>query len=547
MKKLVLWTVLILVSQGAFAQTVAEIQKMMSDENISGARKMARELIQKEPSNGDGYYYLGETFYFDEAQDSAAFWYNKGLALAPESPAPHVGVGKIALDKGLTQDAEKSFGRALRFVKKKPAEAYALIGSAYLTCQKPNVDKALENFTLARDNDTKNPRYFMLLGDALVSADKIGEAQTNYTFASEKDKDNPEILMKIARTYLKSGIPDVGQKNLEDIIAKFPSYSPAYKDLYEIYFSKQLYTKGTPLLTKYVELVGNDIDARARLVRFLTGFAKDFDRALTEAKIVLQQDPNRGEMYRWIAWAAYEKGAKLSKEEGMPLFKESFEASKMFFEKEPNRKKYSSDYEYYAKAAAKIGEVDIAAQNYMKIVEMDSTRTEVYDVVGKTYYDSKNYQKALDTYSEKIQKVTPTNQDFFYIGNCQMQLKNYALADSAYKKVNELNPTYAAGWYTRARINVNLDSENEKKSMAKPYFEKFIELVEPTLDKADQRTKSNVIAAYAYLGEYFAKFVDPADYPKSLQYFEKIAALDPANASVQETINNIKAAMGNKN
>lgn len=532
MKKLVLWSVFILVSQGAFAQTVAEIQKMMSDENISGARKMARELIQKEPTNGDGYYYLGETFYFDEAQDSAAFWYNKGLALAPDAPAPHVGVGKIALDKGLGQDAEKSFGRALRFVKKKPAEAYALIGSAYLTSQKPNIDKALENFTLARDNDTKNPRYFMLLGDAQVAADKIGEAQTNYTFASEKDKQNPEILMKIARTYLKSGIPDVAQKNLEEIIAKFPNYSPAYKDLYEIYFNNKLYSKGTPLLSKYVELVGTDIDARARLVRFLTALAKDYDRAITEAKTVLQQDPARGEMYRYLAWAYYEKGS----------FQESFNASKMFFEKEVNRKKYTSDYEYYAKAAAKLGEKDAAAMNYMKVVEMDSSRTEVYDMIGRMYYDGKDYAKAIDFYNRKIQKVAPTNQDYFFIGNSHMVMKNYALADSAYRKVNELNPTYAAGWYTRARINVALDTA-AKKSMAKPFYEKYLELTEPTLEKADQRTKTNVIAAYAYLGEYYVNHIETPDLPKALTYFEKMLVLDPTNADIQTTIKNIKDAI----
>lgn len=544
MKKLVLWSVFILVSQGVFAQTAAEIQKMISDENISGARKMARELIKKEPTNGDGYYYLGETFYFDEAQDSAAYWYNRGLALAPESPAPHIGVGKIALDKGLAQDAEKSFGRALRFVKKKPAEAYALIGSAYLTSQKPNFNKALENFTLARDNDTKNPRYFMLLGDALVAADKIGEAQTNYTFASEKDKENPEILMKIARTYLKSGIQDVGQKNLEDIIAKFPSYAPAYKDLYEIYFSKQLYTKGTPLLSKYVELVGDDIDARARLVRFLIALAKDYDRGAQEAKTVLQQNATRWEMYRWLAWSLYEKGAKITNEaEAMPLFQESLAASKTFFEKEPNRTKFPSDYEYFAKAAAKVGEMDVAAQNYLKVVELDSTRIEVYDLIGRMYYSAKEYQKALDAYTTKIQKVTPNSQDFFFIGNSQMLLKNYALADSAYKKVNELNPNYAAGWYTRARINVYLESEAEKKGLAKPYYEKFLELSEPELEKADQRAKSNVMTAYAYLGEYYAKYQEPADYAKALQYFEKILALDPENENVKITIENIKAAM----
>ena len=45
----------------------------------------------------------------------------------------------------------------------------------------------------------------------------------------------------------------------------------------------------------------------------------------------------------------------------------------------------------------------------------------------------------------------------------------------------------------------------------------------------------------------FALMIEPADYPKALSFFEKIAVLDPANASVQETITNIKKAMEGKN
>lgn len=533
MKKLVLWSVLFVVSQGAFAQSVAEIQKMMSDENISGARKMAKELIAKEPNNGDGYYYLGETFYFDEAQDSAAFWYNKGLALAPESPAPHIGVGKIALDKGLAQDAEKSFGRALRFVKKKPAEAYALIGSAYLTSQKPNIDKALENFTLARDNDTKNPRYFMLLGDAQAAADKIGEAQTNYTFASEKDKENPEILMKIARTYLKSGIKDVGQKNLEDIIAKFPNYSPAYKDLYEIYFQNKQYSKGTPLLSKYVELAGKDIDARARLVRYLVGIVSDYDRGITEANTVLQQDPTRGEMYRYLAWAQVQKGQ----------FEEALKNSKLFFEKEPNRRKFAIDYENYAKAAAKLKEYDVAAENYMKVLELDSTRTkDVYDLIAKMYYaEAKDYPKAAKAYYAKIAKVPPTNQDWWFIGNSEYQQKNFVLADTAFRKVNEIAPDYSAAWLMRARTNKQLDTAKTKPTLAKPYYEKFISLTESNVDTDFK--KRSMIESYNYLAEHAANTVN--DYTAAAGFFDKILAIDPTNADAIENKKRLEEAVKN--
>ena len=116
------------------------------------------------------------------------------------------------------------------------------------------------------------------------------------------------------------------------------------------------------------------------------------------------------------------------------------------------------------------------------------------------------------------------------------------MADSAYRKVNELNPTYAVGWYTRARINVALDTA-AKKSMAKPFYEKFLELSEPTIEKAEQRTKTNMITAYAYLGEYYVNHIETPDLPKALTYFEKMLALDPANADIQTTIKNIKDAI----
>ena len=79
--------------------------------------------------------------------------------------------------------------------------------------------------------------------------------------------------------------------------------------------------------------------------------------------------------------------------------------------------------------------------------------------------------------------------------------------------------------------------------MAKPFYEKYLELTEPTLEKADQRTKTNVIAAYAYLGEYYVNHIETLDLPKALTYFEKMLVLDPTNADIQTTIKNIKDAI----
>jgi tetratricopeptide (TPR) repeat protein len=498
----------------------------MAEENYAAARKLAREWVQKSPSDGDAYYYLGETFYFDEKIDSAAYYYNRGSNANAESAAPQVGLGKLLLDKGQISDAEKAFGRALRVSKKSPAATYALIGQAYLSSQRPDSEKALANFTSARDNDTKNPRYFMLLGDAQMAADKVGDALTNYEFAGNKDAQNPEIQMKIARAYLRNGIKDIGQQKLEEVISRFPNYPPAYKDLYELYFSGQMYSKGTPLLAKYVSLVGNDIDARSRLARFLVGFAKDYDNGLKEAQIVLSQDPQRTEMYRWLARSFFERGQ----------FKEAYDASKTFLDKGGSDRIFSSDYEYLAKAAAKVNEIDIAVSSYHKVMEMDSSRKEAtLKELARMLFQTRRYADAQEVYQSLADLGKANSQDYFFLGQCYAQQKNYVMADSVFKKYTELNPGVYNGWQMRARMNNAMERDPGKLQRSKPYYEKIIEILSAdpkNLDLTVVNDKVNVNRnvlkeAYNYLTSYYTNVLQ--DYQQALGFLEKFLVLEPAN------------------
>lgn len=179
-----------------------------------------------------------------------------------------------------------------------------------------------------------------------------------------------------------------------------------------------------------------------------------------------------------------------------------------------------------AQEAAKSGEHKLAMLCYKKVFDLDTIRTDIFDTIAKMYYDAKSYTQAFDAYLEKIQMVKPAERDYFYMGNCQMQLKNFQMADSMYAKVNELNPTFATGWYTRARINVALDMDNERKTRAKPFYQKYLELVEPTFNKEDVATKRNVLTAYAYLVEYYMASGGSQDLERAREYGKKIEGLD---------------------
>lgn len=529
MNKLILGFILLVTVQYLPAQTLKEGISQFENDNVAGARKVFFSLLKQDAKNAGALFYLGEIFYLDDNLDSAGFYWNKVNAASPESYFAHIANGTLALEQNKTGEAEKAFAKARKSVKEKDLpEVLGLIGNAYLSGRYPNYSKAEASYREARDLDTKNPRYFVGYGDALLANDKVGEALSSYELASNKDKDNPEILMKIARAYYKNGVGDVAIEQLESGIQRFPNYAPAYKELYQLYFAKGQYSKVTPLLEKYVALVGDDVEQRARLVKFLCFQAKDYKKAIEEANIVLQQQPDNYTMYRWLAWANFEEGN----------FQPAFDASKQFFELVGNRPVYASDHEYYAKAAAKLNNPQVAIDNFKAVVALDSTRTDVYEMIAKALYDGKKWPEAEVAYLDKITKGKPTNQDYYYLGMSRYQQNKNIEADSAFARLTEIQPTYATGWLMRARSNNRLDPDR-KTFQAKPFYEKYLELVGTDMEKV----KKQVVEANNYIGYFFSQ---NNDLTASIVWYEKSIALDPANEEAKNALEQLKAATGGK-
>lgn len=530
MKKLFLGLLVAFSAQIVIAQTpLKDGIAQLEQENIKAAKNTFQSILKQDPKNPGALFYLAEIYFLDENIDSANLLYAKVLESNPDSYFAHIGNGKIQLDKNKQVEADKAFSKAKKSAKGKDLpEVLALVGKAYLNSRNPNYDKAVSNFLEARDLDPKNPKGFVNYGDALLAQGKVGDALSNYELASNKDKDNPEILMKIAKAYSKNGIADIAIENLEKGIAKFPNYAPAYKELYTLYFEKGQYSKVTPLLEKYVSLVGDDDEQRARLVKFLTFQAKDYKKAVSEAHIVLERKPDNYVMYRWLAWAHYELGE----------FQESFDASQKFFQMVGTRPVYSSDYEYYAKAASKLKNTDLAIENFKKVAELDTTRTDVIDLIAKSLFEGKKWEEAEKAFSEKIAKGSANSQDYYYLGMSQYQLDKNVEADSAFAKLTEIQPTYATAWLYRAKANNRIDPDR-KTFQAKPFYEKYIELASVDVEK----NKKQLVEAYNYIG-YYASQND--DLPGAKAWYEKSVALDPTNEEAIGALQQIKEVMGGK-
>ncbi len=509
------------------SQSLADGLKHLENENYQAALEIFQKLGNANPKNAEVCYYIGEVYYALEDYPKAKEAYSKGLVRQSKSYHNLIGIAKLALDNGDVKNAEKNINTALKG-NGKNAAAQALVGTTYLYSKNPNVDKALFHLIKARDLNPKQAKYWIYLGDAYLKKGDNGNAMTSYETAVEKDRNDPETYVKMSRIWAASKQLPLAIEKLESAIELAPDYALAYKELYELLIRNRNYDKVIPILQKYVQLSGTDVDAKVRLVKFLCYQAKDYEKAVEEGTKLLATNPEQYTLHRWLAWSYFELGK----------YQESVAASSKLFEElasDKSRKAYPSDYEYYAKAAAKIGDWETAESNYKKLMDLNPEKqSDICAMLAKAYFDGKQYPKSISWYYKKSESAPLNSTELYYLGLAQYYSDQFASADSAFAKINEMTPSYAQGWLMRARVNNNIDPER-KLFLAKPYYEKYIEIASSDFEK----NKKNLIEAYEYIAYYY---VANDDKIKAKSYYEMILSLDPANGQAASAIDVINKA-----
>ncbi len=530
MKKIKLIIVLFLaIIMSTQSQSIKDGIALLENENYGAAMTNFTQLAAKEPTNAEAIYYIGETYYKMEDFDKAKTKFDEGFLLNNRSYQNQIGLGKIFLDKGNIKESDKAFGLALRITKSKDPKAYAMIGTSYLESKKPNVDKAVENLTKARDLETKNPKWFILLGDAYLAKKDAGNAMTNYEFAESKDKTNAEVYLKQARIWAQSNLGDKAINRLEECIKIAPNYAIAYKDLIELYAQKRDYAKVTKLLEKYVTLAGTDLDAKERLIKFLTYQAKDYDRVIVDANALLKTNPQMTKLYRWLAWSHYENALLAKTDSAKTIgFTNAYDNSKkLMAAMKPNGKLFDFDYIYMAKAAGNLGKYDEAEKALTDLALVDSSKVcTAFDELAKAYYKNNKFAEAYNAYGKKIKNCPnyETN-DIYYQGFSAFKAKMYTQCDSVFTKYIEKVPKVYDGYYWRAKALNELDDPNNLSYKAKPMYEKVIEVVGTGVT---DRNKRGLTDAFIYMAYFYA---GSNDFANGIAYCDKALALDAQNTT----------------
>jgi Tfp pilus assembly protein PilF len=541
------------------AQTaIDQAKSFITNENYGAADSVLKLYLptEKDPlKQAEAYYWMGESLYrslaveknmqpsFDKAKEQ----FNKGIAIAKNSPHCLVGMGKLLLDAKNQKEALKTFDSAIKESRKKPfkegtPEIFMLVGDAFLNGVNKNPEQAVAYYTRARDIEPSNAKTWIKLGDGSLAKNDAGTAMSAYESATSKDKNNAELNLKRAKIWKRASKFDLAQKELEDGLKIDPKYALIYKDLIELYMDTKQFNKVLPALEKYIPLAGNDFGARRRLVTFLTYQARDYDRATVEAEKLLKDDPTQTTMYRWIAWAKCAKAdtlvarsadKKVLGDDAKMLYKESREASKKLFEVVPADRLVYYDYEFPAKSSLKMGELEEATKYYKLVMVNDSSKTcDIYTNLIEANYDAKKIKDGIALLEEKEAKCTVTNKNreyyyaMYYANNAKLYEKSIKYAD----KYIEAFPALVDGYYWKAQSLDELDDDNAPTFKAKEAYEKSAATYEA---KPDDRSKKMVATAYNYMAYYYGK---QQDLVKAKEFYQKTIGVDPTNKIATQTL-----------
>jgi len=548
-------TGLALMGSSVFAQSLADAKKAIDAEQFVKAKAMLKNLTTTQPTNAEAFFQLGWVYLEQEYVDSAKAVFNKGVAADPKSPLNYVGLGVAAHLNNDDAGANASFKQAIDLTKKKDSEPYLYIGRGYLLgaedgkLSAQNANAAIDALTKGKAANEKSPEIFIELGNAYRSQFNSTKAYENYSEALRLDPKSVTANTAIGVLWKYADSFESAEAAFKKATTDDPNFGPAYREWAETE-NREASNRGKNASEKiasavahyktFMNLTDQSEETLLHYADFLVRAGKWAEVREVGAKLIASPNVN-ARIYRYLGYAALENKDPKAAAEYM---------NKWVSKAEPKRI-IPRDFLYHGRAQIAAGQdTSKAIETLTKAVQLDSTFADVYKEIGNINYGRGRYLAAGDNFDRFVHKSKQLNlADYIWLGRSYYygfvveQGKKMkadpsfkpdsgllAKADSAYSFVLKKSASpYAPALLMRARIAEMHDTDaNNRKGLAKPFYEGFIAVQEPKMASLTVNDKKDLTEAYDYLGGYYA--YKEKDDIKATEYFNKAKALDPTDA-----------------
>ncbi|MDR1632439.1 MAG: tetratricopeptide repeat protein [Dysgonamonadaceae bacterium] len=552
-KMLLLATVLLVSAANSFAGSNEKGIEYYRAE-LYGAAKIyfMQQKNLSATEQAEAYYYLGQTYYKLNQVDSAQYFYKKAVEADPEYPFGYVGLGKLDV-KNNPKAAEDLFKKAFGLAKK-DASVPTEVAEIYIA--EGNKIKAGEALERARKANKKYSGIFVAEGDALKKEGKVGEACSLYENAVLFDKNNKTAYLRLAQIY-KGINSDLALQYLNQVMEIDPSYIPAYAEIGDINYDKGRYKAALEAYEKFIAVPGMPLTQHEKYA-FALYFDEQYDKSQEEVKYVLSQDPDNSVMYRIEAYNNYKN----------KNFELGLEQMDKFIRNTPEEKHIYYDYVTLGDLQIEMKQPELAIESYKKALELDSTKTIIYDKLTIAAEKAKNFPLSVEYY-EKSFTINPdiSLMSLFSYGRANFSAASYYIdpktieaettpelaatnevtfntyiqkGTKAFSDVITRKPDTHLGYLWRANISALVDSYNQLREkpmtgVAKPYYEEALQYM--LENNPDGKRNEDIIQCYRYLASYYFVLEDLVAVG---EYYKKILEIDPNDEPAKKILDMLK-------
>jgi len=531
-------SILLMLSLFSNAQTLAEATQKTMSERFESAEADLNAIIAKEPTAGANYAAAGYNYFYwgisdqddaielAEKMESAEKLFRKGIEIAPTNPLCYVALGHLhafrkdlnSCNTQLTKAEEIMNTKSNKVDKLVKQQAYLKMAEACLMDNNMQLEKAIVYLNTALPLNDKNAEVYIQLGDYYRLRDGINQSNAiaQYNKALEIDSKSVRAILRKGMLYKRVQNWDEGLRNYNEAIALDPGFAPAYREKAELLKDAARYPQAIEAYARYKELNENcRVNQRYAMFVYL---AKDYKNALVELEKALPCNDKNEYMYRVLGYTCYETGDFAK---GLQYMDTYFNLAK----ESGNVKISGGDYGQKGKLLSKTGQDSLAIEMLKMAITEDPTYLDGYNEVASILMKQKKYADAANYYQQKIDRSEkPAPLDYYYLGQSRYRNKEYVIADTAFALATSKYPD-ANFWRGRCKNAMEVNPDQPEAGLAKPFHEKFIQLVGGNAQSIEAN-KKNLMEAYNYLGIYY---LIKKNYECSRAAINKTLELDPAN------------------